>query len=297
MTNSTTSPSDLYLLSLQSKTSKVTMGSILNTVANKLQGVSCHKLCDWGQLSYEKVLILISDMKEEGKSPSTINLYLAAIKGVAKASWMSKVIDVETYQWIKEVKRIKGQRSTKGRGLNTEEVQTLIGGCDGSTSSLRDSALLALTYSAGLRKSEAIKLNLSDVDFEESCISILGKGSKGAIGYLNDEAMTLLGKWLKVRGNFEGALFNRVRKGGKIVPQGISGTAVTDLIIKRYTSTGLKRLTPHDLRRTFITHLLEKGEDLFVVSDCARHASISTTQTYDMRNKESRKLAARGLSF
>lgn len=297
MTNSTTSPSDLYLLSLQSKTSKVTMGSILNTVANKLQGVSCHKLCDWGQLSYEKVLILISDMKDEGKSPSTINLYLACIKGVAKSAWRSKVIDIETLQHIVDLKRIRGERSTKGRALNVEEVKTLIGTCDGSVSSLRDSALLALTYSAGLRKSEVANLNLADVNFEDNSLSIIGKGNKSSVNYLNKEAMLVLGKWLEARGDFTGALFTRVRKGGKIVPQSITGTAVTNIIVKRYTSAGLKRLQVHDLRRSFITHLLEKGEDLFVVSSCARHSSIATTQIYDMRNKESRMQASRGLSF
>ena len=294
---STTSPSSLYLLSLQSRTSKVTMGSILNTVANKLQGVSSHLACDWSELSYEKVLILISDMKDEGKSPSTINLYLACIKGVAKSAWRSKVIDIETLQHIVDLKRIRGERSTKGRALNVEEVKTLIGTCDGSVSSLRDSALLALTYSAGLRKSEVANLNLADVNFEDNSLSIIGKGNKSSVNYLNKEAMLVLGKWLEARGDFTGALFTRVRKGGKIVPQSITGTAVTNIIVKRYTSAGLKRLQVHDLRRSFITHLLEKGEDLFVVSSCARHSSIATTQIYDMRNKESRMQASRGLSF
>ena len=294
---STTSPSSLYLLSLQSKTSKVTMGSILNTVAKKLQGVSSHLVCDWGQLSYEKVLILVNDMKDEGKSPSTINLYLAAIKGVAKASWMSKVIDVETYQWIKEVKRVKGTRSTKGRALNVEEVQTLINTCDGSISSLRDSALLALTYSAGLRRNELVNLQLGDLDISEGSISVMGKGNKQTINYVNDKAISTVQKWLDVRGNTKGNLFLRIRKGGKIVDKGITGEAMANIVCKRYKDAELKRISSHDLRRSFATNLLESGVDVFVVSKLMRHAEIATTRTYDMRGEGSAIDAAKSLSF
>ena len=293
----TTSPSSLYLLSLQSKTSKVTMGSILNTVANKLQGVSSHLACDWSELSYEKVLMLISDMKEEGKSPSTMNLYLACIKGVAKSAWRSKVIDIEAMTHIQDVKRVKGQRSSKGVALNTEEIQTLISTCDGTISSLRDSALLALTYSAGLRRSELVNLQLSDLDLDEGSIKVLGKGNKETVNYVNDKAISTIKKWLDVRGSQEGCLFLRVRKGDKIVDSGITGEAMSNIVGKRYTKANLKRIGCHDLRRSFATNLLEAGVDVFVVSKLMRHAEIATTRTYDMRGEGSAIDAAKSLSF
>jgi site-specific recombinase XerD len=241
------------------------------------------------------VLGLISTLKDEGKAPTTINNYLSAIKGGSKAAWMAGVISADVYGFIKEVKRVKGSRTTKGRALSPDEMSVLANTCDGSMSSLRDSALLLLTYSAGMRRQEVAKLQLSDIDLKENSVTILGKGNRQAVNYVNDKAISTLKKWIKVRGSFSGFLFTRIRKGDKITPNGITGQAVADIVCKRYQDAGLERLSAHDLRRSFATNLLDAGVDVFVVSDLMRHSSVETTKTYDLRGEGSRKQAARDL--
>ena len=301
MTNSFTSKSasDIYLLSLQSKQSRVTMASLLNVVAYKLQQKKCHQDVDWSQLNYEKILILLSDLSEQKKSPATINIYLSALKGVAKEAWRKKLIDVESYQHIKEIRRVKGSRSVKGRALGLDELNQLIDYCmfqDGVIA-MRDAAVIALVYGAGLRRHEAAGLMLSDLDLNEASIKVLGKGNKERINALHNRILDIVSVWLEERGLAPGPLFLRARKGNKLINEPISGQTIYDIIIRRYKEAGLKRLTPHDLRRTFATKLLENGEDVFLVQDLMGHSSVETTKNYDRRDEKAKKKAAQALPF
>ncbi len=289
----------MYLLSLQSTQSRVTMASLLNVMAYKLQQKKTHQEVDWSKLHYEQILILMSELSESGKSPATINVYLSALKGVAKEAWRKKNIDVETYQHIKEIRRIKGTRSIKGRALDLDELNQLIDYCmaqDGVIA-MRDAAVVALVYGAGLRRHEAAGLLLSDLDIENATLKVLGKGNKERINALHNRILEILEVWLDERGFAPGPLFLRARKGNKLINEPISGQTIYDIIIRRYKEAGLKRLTPHDLRRTFATKLLENGEDVFLVQDLMGHSSVETTKNYDRRNEKAKKKAAQALPF
>jgi len=231
------------------------------------------------------------------KSPNTINTYLAAIKGVAKEAWRLDQMSVEEYQRIKDIKRISGSRNETGRALNSEELNAMLDHCmmqDGPIA-MRDGCLIALVYSAGLRRHEASGLNMNAYNAKDHELSILGKGNKERINPLNDRVIDILEIWLDERGRQDGPLFVRILKGGKITEKPITGQTVYDIITRRYKETGLNRLTPHDLRRTFATNLLLNGEDLFVVQDLMGHASIETTKKYDKRGKNEKIRAGRAL--
>ncbi|WP_448550276.1 tyrosine-type recombinase/integrase [Thalassotalea fusca] len=275
------------------------MASLLNVMAYKLQQKKTHQEVDWSKLHYEQILILMSELSESGKSPATINVYLSALKGVAKEAWRKKNIDVETYQHIKEIRRIKGTRSIKGRALDLDELNQLIDYCmaqDGVIA-MRDAAVVALVYGAGLRRHEAAGLLLSDLDIENATLKVLGKGNKERINALHNRILEILEVWLDERGFAPGPLFLRARKGNKLINEPISGQTIYDIIIRRYKEAGLKRLTPHDLRRTFATKLLENGEDVFLVQDLMGHSSVETTKNYDRRNEKAKKKAAQALPF
>jgi site-specific recombinase XerD len=291
--------SDIYLLSLQSKQSRVTMASLLNVIAFKLQKQKKHQYVNWSLLDYEKILMLLSDLSDEGKSPATINVYLSALKGVAKESWRKKLISVEAYQHIKEIKRIKGTRSIKGRALALEELNQLIDFCMAQEGviAMRDAAVIALVYGAGLRRHEAAGLMLSDLNLSEGSIKVLGKGNKERVNALHDRNLDIIHVWLDERGMEPGPLFLRARKGNRLVNEPISGQTIYDIIIRRYKEAGLKRLTPHDLRRTFATKLLENGEDVFLVQDLLGHSSVETTKNYDRRDEKAKTKAAKALPF
>jgi len=90
-------------------------------------------------------------------------------------------------------------------------------------------------------------------------------------------------------------LFVRILKGGEITLLPITDKTVYNIVVRRYKECGLKSLTPHDLRRTFATVLLEQGEDLFIVQDLMDHASIETTKRYDKRGEQEKVVAGKAL--
>lgn len=291
--------SEIYLLSLQSQQSRVTMDSLLNVVAGKFQKKKRHQDVDWSKISYQIILMLMSEFSDEGKSPATINIYLSALKGVSKEAWRKKQISVEDYQHIKEIKRVKGSRTSKGRALELDELNQLIDYCmmqDGVIA-MRDAAVVALVYGAGLRRHEAAGLMLSDLNLTDATLRVLGKGNKERINALHQRILEILDVWLLERGLAPGPLFQRARKGNRLINEPISGQTIYDIIIRRYKEAGLKRLTPHDLRRTFATKLLENGEDVFLVQDLMGHSSVETTKNYDRRAEAAKKKAARALPF
>jgi integrase/recombinase XerD len=299
MTNTTNrmTPTSVYLLSLQSQASKRVMASRLNITAKMLQGKSSHDAINWSEVNYQVVLGLVATMKAEGKSPTTINSYIAAVKGASKEAWRGKELDIESYQHLKEIKRVRGSRSDKGRSLTVEELRKLVDFDSNDYITIRDSAIIALSYGGGLRRSETANLKLSDIDMSNGTVSLVGKGNKASTNSLSDKTLEILGQWIKVRGSKEGKLFLRVNKGNKLTGSGISDQSVYNIVKQRQVAAGIEGISTHDLRRSFVTNLLESGEDVFTVQKLARHADVATTQVYDKRNRSVQDSAAKRLAF
>lgn len=140
---------------------------------------------------------------------------------------------------------------------------------------LRDVAILELFYSSGLRVSELAKLNVADVDVYSESVRVLGKGRKERVVPVGEPALRAIQRYRQAAGVERGQLFvNKLRKK-------ISATAIWELL-KRYikhTSIALE-VSPHKLRHSFATHLLDAGADLRSVQALLGHASLSTTQIY-----------------
>ena len=152
---------------------------------------------------------------------------------------------------------------------------------------LRDRALLELMYACGLRASEAIGLELGDVDLEERVLRARGKGSKERIVPIGQAALRAVRIYVErgrpgiVKDGLEAHLFVNFR-GGPLTRQGLYK------IVRRHaTSAGLAdRMSPHTLRHTFATHLLAGGCDLRSVQEMLGHADVSTTQLYTHLSSE-----------
>lgn len=173
------------------------------------------------------------------------------------------------------------------KGLREEEVVALIESVDGSDpTALRDRALLELLYGTGARVSEVAGLSLEDLDLDERIARVFGKGSKERLVPLGRPAVAALSTWLDpdVRGSFRGrrtardddrAVFVN-RRGGRLTRQGIWG-----ILKGRAGAVGLaEKMSPHVLRHSCATHLLDHGADIRAVQELLGHASISTTQVY-----------------
>jgi len=152
---------------------------------------------------------------------------------------------------------------------------------------LRDKAIFELLYSSGLRISEAIELETTDVDFENNVLKVIGKGDKERIVPMNDEAKRLMVKYLDlsrqdILGIRESEFLFISKKGSNL-----NRKSVWRLLKNYVTRTSiLKNITPHTLRHSFATHLIENGADLRSVQELLGHMDISTTQVYTHLAKE-----------
>jgi len=152
---------------------------------------------------------------------------------------------------------------------------------------LRDKTIFELLYSSGLRISEAVDLEIDEIDFENSFLSIIGKGDKERIVPVNEEAKRLLLKYLRdsrqdILGTRESEFLFVSKKGSKL-----NRKSVWRLLKNYVVRTKIaKNITPHTLRHSFATHLIENGADLRSVQELLGHMDISTTQVYTHLAKE-----------
>ncbi len=151
----------------------------------------------------------------------------------------------------------------------------------------RDKAILELLYASGARVSELVDLTLSSLDADEGFITVFGKGSKERMVPVGAPALRAVGRYLReVRpGLIRGASSNRIFLNARGRP--LSRMAVWTLVKTSARRAGIvKKVSPHTLRHTFATHLLEGGADLAAVQQLLGHADISTTQIYTHVDRE-----------
>lgn len=157
--------------------------------------------------------------------------------------------------------------------LSVDEVSRMM---EGGGASERDKAIVELLYATGIRVGELCALDLTDLDMEEGVLRIReGKGGKGRIVPVGSKALDAIEEYLRVRGKEDGPLFLN-RFGGRI-----SDRLVRRVVRRMADKAGFgKGVSPHTLRHSFATHLLERGADLRSVQEMLGHSSLSTTQIY-----------------
>ena len=274
------------------------MLSCLNSVA-RLAGARDAWDLDWASLRFPDLQVLRQQVRET-YSLNTTNTMVAAMRGVLRACWRLNQIDSDTFQQAMQLKSVRGNRLPAGRMLRPEEISALFAACaaDSGPASARDTAAVALMLGGGLRRAEAASLPCNAIDLDEGWVQVVGKGNKERLVPLSPSVVAAVRDWLEVRGDAPGALFvhcrrgTLVRRGTTLLSIAPKGGALADALARRCQQAGIDRCTPHDLRRTYISVLLDTGVDPFTVQVLAGHSNPASTIRYDRRGDKRLREAA-----
>lgn len=296
----TITPTQAYLISLGADTSRTTVKTHLTQLARFLD-IGHYNQIPWHQFTRQHLLAVIQSLKNQGKAPTTIKSYLATIKGVCREAWAAGVMTTDTFTHIKEVRAPRGSWMPKGRSLSVAEVQQLLSICVGDKScrGVRDAAIIAIMVGCGLRRAEVVGLQYDNLIHRDQAIRIMGKGNQERINHLPAFAWQHLHRWIEeVRGDIAGPIFTRIRAGDDVTSNALTVNGLAKILeYRRIESLWIEAFSPHDLRRTYASRLLELNTDLNTVKDLMGHASITTTQKYDHRDKKRLATAGRNIRY
>lgn len=218
-------------------------------------------------------------LRDLGAAEATVSRKVAAVRG------MHRFLVVEEYVTTDPTALLESPHRKKGipKALSVDEVTALLEAVDReSRLGIRDAALLEFLYGTGSRVSEAIGLDQIDVDLDEATALVTGKGSKQRMVPLGGFAVEALRRYYPLRQTLvgarpdPGAVFVSVR-GRRLTRQAVWQTLKQ---VARRADIAEQRVSPHVLRHSTATHMIEGGADLRTIQELLGHASISTTQVY-----------------
>lgn len=237
------------------------------------------KITDPNMITRGTIMNFIAYARDAGKSPRTVARYLASLRSFFHFLLHDRKMDHDPMIQIETPKQTKALPKV----LHLEEVEQLLAAPDPNTVlGLRDRAMLEVLYATGLRVSELIHLKLDDLHLQMGFIQTIGKGDKERIIPLGHTATDALTSYLedgrpklrKTKYRNDYVFLNH--HGAGLTRQGF-----WKLLKQLAQKAGIdKPITPHTLRHSFATHLLENGADLRAVQELLGHADISTTQIY-----------------
>ncbi len=246
--------------------------------------ISRHGRSSPREVEREEITAFLAELRARGLSPRSLARTTAALRSFQRFLVEESIygslpaVDLPSQGHVQRLPRVLSQKVVK-KLLEQPVAQDPPG--------LRDRAVLELLYGTGIRISELTGLDLEDMDLGGRELRVLGKGGKERVVPVGSAAAAAAGEYLRLgrprlaRDYGQRALFLNQR-GGRLTRQGAWG------VVKKYAGrVGLgEKMTPHTLRHSFATHLLENGADLRYIQELLGHASVSTTQVYTHVSKE-----------
>ena len=282
----------VYIASLPAKSGQRTQAQALRVIASMFNADLM--TLNWNAIRYQHTATIRAELAKR-YSPASANKMMSALRQALKQAWLLGGMSAEDYRRAIELKPITGETIPAGRELSQGEILALFDACkrDTTPAGTRDAAIIAVMYAAGLRRQEIVDLSLGSFDRDSGQIVLTGKRNKQRTAYLTNGALDAALDWLQLRGDQNEALFVAINKGGRLDTSiQMSSQAIYNMLQKRATEAEVKAFSPHDLRRTFVSDLLDKGADITTVSKMAGHANVQTTARYDRRPEEAKKKAA-----
>ncbi len=252
-----------YLGSLSPR-SRVTVEERLRAVARMMQVP--YEQVVWHELRAHHVEWIHQALTERGVAPSTVNVTLSALKGIARRARNLNLMSSDEYDRIRDVRGAKGEWEPAGRSATAGEIEALVRAClrDRTPAGIRDVAMLGVLYIGGIRRTELVGLQLSDYIPDPATLKVRGKGNKHRSVPLTAAAAAAVNDWLRIRGDFPGALFVSLTQKGEVAGTSMTGRAISKILLKRVGQAGVEPLSPHDFRRTFVVMCTNCGHENIV---------------------------------
>ena len=231
-------------------------------------------------ITYKEIKSYLALLFEKEYSASTISRHISSLRSFYSYLYKNKLVEKNVFKSVslpKKEKRIPKYMTNEDIDIvfNIPDINSPLG--------QRNRLILELLYGTGIRVSELCNIKVSDIDLNKESINVIGKGSKERIVFYGDVCRDILNKYINegrivlLNGNKNDYLIiGAYKKDNKISVRSIE--KVIDSIIKKAAIK--KNITPHTLRHTFATHLLNEGCDILIVKELLGHSSLDTTGIY-----------------
>ena len=231
-------------------------------------------------VDYEFIKSYLMVLYDKKLSRTSISRKLSSLRSFYKYLFINDLINTNPFKYVSTPKKEK----KLPKYLGIDEIETIFN-IPNLNESLgqRDKVILEVLYASGIRVSELVNIKIEDIDLDRKEIKILGKGNKERISYIGDYAIDAIDLFINDGRNKILSKYNKFSnyliingKGNKITTRGVQ--KIIDNIVKK---AGLKKhISPHMLRHSFATHLLNEGCDIKVVQELLGHESLESTQIY-----------------
>ncbi len=240
------------------------------------------------RLTYDDVTDYLIRLKKENYKSTSINRHLSSIRSFYEYLLNQKIVNNSPFKLVSGPKKEKKLPNY----LKYDEFIDLIESCDETPLGIRNRMILELLFATGIRVSEAVNIKIKDIDFKNREIRITGKGNKMRIVYFNKVCQEVMSKYvLNAR--------QELLKGKKCdyllvnhLGNSLTRRGIADILEKLMKKSAIKhKISPHTLRHTFATLLLNEGMDIREVQELLGHARLSTTSIYThVSNEELRRV-------
>ncbi len=274
--NNTYKDEYLSYIEFERRLSKNTILSYKNDLEKYITFLKKRKIDSITDITKKDILEYLEYLSQEGVSVTSIARKLTTIKNFHSFLYQRELINNDVASSIERPKL----RKTLPKVMTVEEVDRLLDVPLNTIFDYRDKAMLELMYATGLRVSELLNLTLNDIDFENCIVRCMGKGKKERIIPIGEYVLDSMKKYLEKRPKLylmkrDDHLF--LNNHGK----GLSRSSFFKMIKKRLKICNINiDISPHTLRHSFATHMIEHGSDLRVVQELLGHSDISTTKIY-----------------
>jgi len=307
-------PAALWIAGMTTPASRDTCRSTVRQLVIKMNGPrgADPTAEDWPHwpalMTYARIAKLRQALADEYDATSTANRFMLAARAIARQCRNLGLIDRDALDAIERIKTFKWHSLPAGRVLTRVEIADLMGvrphGGFASPSertdiSIRDRAVIALLYGCGLRRAELVALDLNDHDDADGVINVRGKGRRDRAVPINAHVRQSLKDWYRALGDADSAtpMIPNILGRDSIGLHRITGGHVARIVAGRAERARIAHCSPHDLRRSCATHMLDSGVDIAIVRRILGHASLDTTVRYDRRGREDEIKAVGALKF